>query len=336
MISRLRLRNVQSHASLTVPLDQPITTIVGASDLGKSAILRALKWVCLNKPRGEGLLRVDTKQTKVEAVVDGRILLRERGEQNLYRLDGVEYRAFGNDVPEDIAKMLGVGDLNFQDQHDAPFWFSLSPGQVAKELNRVVDLDLIDEAMSKLSSGVRAAKQECEVAKTVKEQAAEAVAETTGIEAVSEEFSTVERLYDEWQNLAVETVEVERLLEVATNAKTVGVRAGQALVEARSVIELGDRVWSIGDSVVHLTGLIADAENSQQLIFNGDPTSVDRAFAKYTRLKDSITILSQLVGDAIDAYEQNLHCEAAVLELKEELHKETEGRCPICGNEMKQ
>ena len=61
---------------------------------------------------------------------------------NTYGVEGKTYEAFGNDVPPAVSKLLGLAEVNFQGQHDAAFWFGLSPGQLAKELNKIVDLEL--------------------------------------------------------------------------------------------------------------------------------------------------------------------------------------------------
>lgn len=55
--------------------------------------------------------------------------------------------------------------LNFQRQHDAPFWFSLTPGEVARELNKVVNLELIDRTLANAASEVRRIKAVINVSK---------------------------------------------------------------------------------------------------------------------------------------------------------------------------
>ena len=47
-LSRLSLTNFQKHERLALDLDPRLTSIAGDSDRGKSAVLRALAWLCLN------------------------------------------------------------------------------------------------------------------------------------------------------------------------------------------------------------------------------------------------------------------------------------------------
>lgn len=53
---KLRIQNFQAHKDTTIEFDC-ITTIVGPSDIGKSAVLRALKWVAKNEPKGTSFVR---------------------------------------------------------------------------------------------------------------------------------------------------------------------------------------------------------------------------------------------------------------------------------------
>jgi hypothetical protein len=58
-------------------------------------------------------------------------------------------------VPDNIATALNVNSLNFQSQHDAPFWFSLSSGELSRELNELVNLQAMDAALEYLNKKLR-------------------------------------------------------------------------------------------------------------------------------------------------------------------------------------
>ena len=74
MLEKLRIINFQKHEDLTVSFDDRITTIVGPSDVGKSAVLRALRWVLTNQPDGSGFIREGEKNASVVLRVDGRTI----------------------------------------------------------------------------------------------------------------------------------------------------------------------------------------------------------------------------------------------------------------------
>ena len=56
MIKSLELFNFQSHAHTLIEFSDGVNIISGTSDSGKSAILRALRWVIRNEPSGLGVV----------------------------------------------------------------------------------------------------------------------------------------------------------------------------------------------------------------------------------------------------------------------------------------
>ena len=52
MIKRIKIENIQSHKETELELSSGINAIVGSSNNGKSAILRAFYWLVYNRPLG--------------------------------------------------------------------------------------------------------------------------------------------------------------------------------------------------------------------------------------------------------------------------------------------
>ena len=166
MLERLLIQNFQRHAKRAIDFGA-ITTIVGPTDAGKSAILRALRWVCTNTPGGGAFIRHGSPGCTVRLEVDGHVIVRRRGttgDPNTYGLDGAEYKAFGRGVPDDIAALLNLSDLNWQGQHDAPFWFADTAGEVSRQLNAIVDLGIIDNRLAHVAREATRAKARLEAA----------------------------------------------------------------------------------------------------------------------------------------------------------------------------
>ena len=61
VISSLTLENFQSHKESKIVFDKGLTVIIGQTDQGKSAIIRALKWVLYNEPRGTDFITAGTE-----------------------------------------------------------------------------------------------------------------------------------------------------------------------------------------------------------------------------------------------------------------------------------
>ncbi len=157
MISNLKLSNFQSHKQTEFDFIPGVTVITGESDVGKSAVLRGLKWVALNKPSGDSVRRHDSKTTKVE--LDDVTKMRSASKHQ-YSHDSKVYKALRSDVPIPISEHLKLSDVNFQGQHDTYFLIGDSPGHVARELNEVADLQVIDLSLKKVKQLTKSLKDD--------------------------------------------------------------------------------------------------------------------------------------------------------------------------------
>jgi len=111
--------------------------------------------------------------------------------KNAYSIDGKEFKAFGNSVPEEIENHLNVGTINFQCQHDPPYLFHASPGQVSRELNSIVSLDSIDLTLSRIVSVVRKTKASLEVTKERLSEAKREMDELRPIVTLKKEYESL-------------------------------------------------------------------------------------------------------------------------------------------------
>ncbi|MGZ4033070.1 MAG: AAA family ATPase [Tumebacillaceae bacterium] len=162
-IRNLRIENFQSHELTEMAFDEGLNVIVGASDQGKSAVIRALRWLLFNEPRGSDFIRVGASQCRVSIeLADGSRVTRERtASKNRYivvKSDGTEqvYEGFGNTVPKEVSDVTGVAKVMLDEDHETtlhlgtqlepPFMLS-EPGSIkAKAIGRLNGVHIIDAA----------------------------------------------------------------------------------------------------------------------------------------------------------------------------------------------
>lgn len=130
-------------------------------------MLRAIRWLCLNKPNGKAFIRKGSKKASVKIQCESDNIERSVGTENLYILNGKKLKSFRTKVPSPIKRILKVQDINFQRQLESAFWFSLKPAQVTKELNKLVDLESIDKCHTALAKRHRKAKERLMVANKI-------------------------------------------------------------------------------------------------------------------------------------------------------------------------
>jgi DNA repair protein SbcC/Rad50 len=160
MIDSLTIQNFQSHKETKLEFDKGINIIIGQSDSGKSAVLRALNWVINNKPSGEAFRSNWGGDTEVGLKIQihddffQKMVRKKTDSKNTYSIvdpNGVTgFSSFGQDVPEEIKQILNFSPLNMSGQFDSPFLLDMSGGEVARYLNKIVHLDVIDKSLSNI------------------------------------------------------------------------------------------------------------------------------------------------------------------------------------------
>ena len=161
MIQSLRITNFQSHKSTELQFHKGVNVIVGGSDSGKSAILRALRWLIWNRPMGEAFRSTWGGETSVRAdFAEDFYITRNKGEgKNAYYYisptDDKAFKALKNEVPEEIQNLINIDRTNFQQQLDSPFLIGNTPGEVSAYFNKIAHLDQIDTSLKSIQSEIR-------------------------------------------------------------------------------------------------------------------------------------------------------------------------------------
>ncbi len=158
MIKDLHLTNFQGHKDSHLEFAPGVNVITGESDKGKSSIMRALVWLATNRPSGAGekwawwgMEKNDV--VSVEVRMNEGVLVRFRkGSKNGYRVITepnavTDLMAIRTDVPTEVSDLLNLSEHNIQAQHLGHFLLADTPGEVARKLNEVVGMDIIDACL---------------------------------------------------------------------------------------------------------------------------------------------------------------------------------------------
>ncbi len=162
-IKKIILQNFQSHKYSIVELDEQLNVIVGPSDSGKSAIIRALKWVLYNEPSGDYFIREGEKEASVTVEFSDNIKVKRyrSKSKNTYHLfiRGEEqiYQGFGTNVPEEIIQAMEIKKIyldsdesafiNLGEQLEGAFLLSEKNSVRASAIGRLVGVNIIDDAL---------------------------------------------------------------------------------------------------------------------------------------------------------------------------------------------
>lgn len=199
MITSLELENFQNHKHSLLEFHTGMNVIVGASDSGKSAIIRGIKLLKENRPLGTSFVswwaRDKESCTKVKLVTsEGNTIIRADGKERYYKLNNSEFPVFKTETPVEIRDVLNMDETNFQFQLDSHFLLSQSAGAIAQFFNKVAKLTEIDTATSNVKSWIM------KINSSIKQKEAD-LEETEAKLAKYKDFEKVETLLEAMEEL---------------------------------------------------------------------------------------------------------------------------------------
>lgn len=191
-IRKIVIKNFQSHKDTEINLDDYVI-IHGATNSGKSAIIRAIKWCLYNEapPEGAELTRFGEKDTEVSLYFnDGKVISRKRSgklnEYILYDEDGVAttYTGFGRGPLKEVLDFHGMyqanlfGDpqsINIVDQQEPPFFLSEGPTARGHLISRLADTLTYETALIMLKKDAGELKKGIDAKRTSVENLSTAI-----------------------------------------------------------------------------------------------------------------------------------------------------------------
>lgn len=286
MLTSVELHNFQSHADTTLELHPGVNVLVGPSNSGKTAIIRALRWLRFNRPLGTAYVRSGQRGCAVAAsTAAGRVIRERSANKNCYvvQADGRSdsFAAVGSAVPDAVGEFLPFGATAFQEQLDPPFLVLDPPAEAAKKLDAAARLAVLAGAIRWLDSERRSADAE----------AARLRSEST---AVQEKLKATERV-EEAAKALDDAEAVEESLERA--ALAAGALEGDCagIESCQSELRVVRRTASLQRPLAEAQELLdtaADARRAARVLSEvlfeiGTCSGLTEGFVKVISLKDS-------------------------------------------------
>jgi DNA repair exonuclease SbcCD ATPase subunit len=352
MLKSIRIKNIQSHADTYLQFSPGINTIVGSSDNGKTAILRALYWARYNRPLGSDILSSYWARDKKGKVIQPMVVTIENDSGILERMKDKSSNIYGigqpgadalksleavkSDVPEEVEKFFRLSETNIQSQQDSPFLLSASAADVARYFNRIVRLDIIDKVLSGAESTRR--KINADTASTEKQltQLDKSLEDYEWIESAEAELNKLvrveKRLESLWNDSSALTkgiTEVRRLENISRSfsfiekAKALTLKVNEIVqdisVNKKEYIRLGSSLQEY-NSVSAWIG--RNYNKAQPIIFDIEKIENGLKGLKTARLE---------LNKSIVTYNDYLIEMNSVRKEIEALKKELPDICPLCG-----
>ena len=225
-LKKLKINNFQSLKNVDINFSDTITTIVGKTDSGKSAILRALRALCFNASGNDFITFGETKTT-VEGVFDGGSVRWEKGgNTNRFILnensDEKVFDKVGKAVPDEVTDFLQIKDveiaesklrINFAEQFDVPFLLWESGVKASKILGKLTNLDSVYEALGECSLDVKRLKSDLKFNEETVESKKEKLKEFEGVDEQKAFLQSVQDKMDEVKSKIVKCDVIEEVMQ---------------------------------------------------------------------------------------------------------------------------
>ena len=330
MITKIEIRNFQSHKNTVLDFDKGVNVICGESDNGKSAVIRAIRWVVENQPQGTEKINLNwnedfkeplsvklyTEKGYVERIRD-----KKRNGYNICKNGEKEIvlDAIGKGVPKEVTEFLNVSDVNFQFQLDPPYLLTKSAGEASKYLNEIVHLDSIDKIMGIADSDKRQLSSEQKIVEADIKKLEEELKNTVWIDEAERLYSRVSKYDERISSGNDELAGLNEQISEHESLKIVDLTRQKELVEKIESISIPD--------ISELDEDIKEYEESAAKII--DLSKPEKLIERIESI--SIPDISELDED-IKEYELKNEEILKLNKEREELKARMPAICPYCGN----
>lgn len=335
MLKTLKLRGFYNHKKLNINFNR-ITTITGDNDAGKTSIIQAIKWITKNEPTGTHYINWSAQLAKVKGTFENGSIIRIRGKsKNEYRIDNKTFTAFGTDVPNPVKNIANISDINFQGQHEQPFWFSETAGQVSKKFNEIVNLNIIDHAQTTANAKLRKAKSNNEVLQEQKEEADKQCKELQFVKKADKELQEIEKLNSNIEetdnrinNLQTSIKNIKFYQKLIKKLKQISKQGDDCLNKYANWMETENQHEKLNDIITNYKRYNKILENKPS--FKEWEVIEDEKNTLNT-LHQKVISFENLIQTAKRKSKEYKEAQITQKKLQNKLNKMNKERCPLCG-----
>lgn len=338
MIKSIVINNYQSHKKTIIKLVEGVNVIVGKSQAGKTAILRALNWVLTNRPSGSRFVRHGESNTSVtvRTFEGNKVTLKLTPKGRSYFVNGTPYRKFGKAIPESVGEVLRMSSINIQSQLESPFLVTSSGTEIAKAINRITKAEKVDRWLASITSEINtirrdgdAVENELSEIKTELDglahinKLAKKVGEAKGVlfkrRKIIRKWNDLRKLYIQYQKYSEQLEPLQIIDDLLPEVEAASTKLRDA-EELREDAAVASRFITLSRDLEQLTGIISH---------------LDQQTAEIDRLNGQIDDNSTTINDLeswIESLEAEEYFDNQIAPLRTRyirMIKEDE-TCPIC------
>lgn len=332
ILKKIQLHNFQKHADVSVDFTTGVNAIVGPTDLGKSAVFRAILWATTNAYSPSIVRRKIEKGLSEETWV--KLTIEESGAdhvieryvsttKNYYKLNEQLFKSFGRGgVPEPIKKLLKISEINIQEQWDSPFLIADSSGDVARLFNDLIGLSEMDSLLESVNSDVKEAQSSVDTLTSSIESLTKASEQNEDIDTKISLFDSVTQ---DITDLSKKNVLLSSLSSIISNHR----EPSNIKVDQSSLNELEEAFssWSSNRDLLTRINQYVEVTNKEKEIPSLD--TLEDLLNKCKQVFVDVDTISNLIEGLVSLREHNKELQVEIDTYNLEL--DTFDVCPACG-----
>lgn len=352
MIQSIKIQNFLSHKNTELDFSPGVNIIVGESDTGKSAIIRALRWVIFNRPVGDSFRSNWGGPTSVTIETsNGTLITRQKEDKsNRYVLQQGQkkpkvFNAIKSEIPEEVTTALCLDEVNILSQFDSHFLLSNSPGEVARHFNKVAHLDKIDSSIAFLSKELREINSDMSSLNEQLQEDVQALEGFINIKSLEKSINKVESLEISRIQKEVDSRDIESILSnVAKIEEEIQqyVHIVKAEKQINKLLEDYDLLMSKREQgedmfvlIEQYKSLVVDEKRySKYLKAEADVKEIADKFKSVEILQENVREIKERLL-ILSILERDIKAMEKDMKQNEILLKENMGdTCPLCGSKL--
>lgn len=266
MIKKITIKNFQSHKNTVLRLCEGINGIIGKSNSGKTAILRAIELVRTNRPSGFAFHSTFSKAPYTKILIDTekeKIQFKKIGTKTEYK--GKSGYKSGRNVPDEITNSLNLEDINFSSQMGLPFLVTSSAPEFARTINQAIKTEDIDKCISLTNEKLRGYERRLSTLNQEVKDAELKLRKLKPINKVGILIESADSITDKIKETKEQIYDIEYLSEEIKNAERL-ISKGKMLDKAVELIDEAEDIDKKIQKTIRSIGLIEQSINLEEVI----------------------------------------------------------------------
>jgi len=150
----------------------------------------------------------------------------------------------GRDVPIEVSRLINFSDLNFKGQHD-DYLLKMTPGAVAKMINDLVGLSIIDVSLKNLNSQTISLKRDCDRLIGDIKTKDEEIAGMTYLDKMGDDIEIIESLQSDFESNINKKSQLTRAISDIDLLQ-------ENIEKNKSILKMADPAGEINDLLLNL------------------------------------------------------------------------------------